>query len=364
MKSLWITIFVTLLPAASIPAQNNGIPQSSELLVVPAGDKFLRWHGHSGRSYFLQISDTENPLGKWLWVPIIESGNDEEISYEVDGTAEKGFYRLKYTDQVPGPGDTLETADFDNDGISNIDEIDPPAPFSAVDATDPLDDDTDADGMKDGYERANGLNPNDDGSDDPDQGAAGDLDGDGLSNADELASGADPNESDSDGDGLQDGEEYACSGCSGATDPMNPDTDGDEVPDGEDADPAELLVSWARTPDSSYMLIEVQTPFDAGFADDLNDKGEVLIGNGVWAGGIWTPKSAPDMTGILPGSVDETNPNGIGYEVLFDEWKFFNDDRKLLQTGRIHPTEGPGVDGAFVCPVFLGPYPIFPQSNL
>jgi hypothetical protein len=353
MKSLWIIFFVLLLPVASIPAQNNGIPQSSEFLVIPAGDKFLRWYGHSGRSYFLQISDSENPLEKWSWVPIIESGNDEEISYEVDGTAARGFYRLKYTDELPGPGETLETADFDNDGISNIDEIDPPAPFSAADATDPLNDDTDADGMKDGYERANGLNPNDDGSNDPDQGPAGDLDGDGLSNAAELASGADPNDSDTDGDGLQDGEEFACSACNGATDPTNPDTDGDGLLDGEDADPTEVLVSWAKTPNSSYMLIEVQTPFDAGFSDDLNDKGEVLIGNGVWAGGIWTPKQVPDITGVFPGSVSDDYPDGISYEASAGVWEFFNNDRKLLSTGYIRATEGPGVDSASVCPVFI-----------
>lgn len=104
MKLSGILLLVALIPSASITAQNNGIPQSSEFLIIPTGDKFPRWHGHAGRSYFIQVSDAENPLETWSWVPIIESGNDSDISYEVGGTAEKGFYRLKYTDQVPGPG--------------------------------------------------------------------------------------------------------------------------------------------------------------------------------------------------------------------------------------------------------------------
>ena len=271
MKLLGILLLATLFTSGSLPAQNNGIPQSSEFLVVPAGDKFLRWYGHLGRSYFLQVSDAEFPLEKWSWVPVIESGNDSDISYEVGGTAERGFYRLKYTNQVPGPGKTLETADFDNDGISNIIEIDPPSPLSAADATDPLDEDTDGDGMKDGYERTHGLKPNDDGSNDPDQGPAGDLDGDGLSNAEELASGSDPDDSDTDG---------------------------------------------------------------------------------VWTGGVWTPKTAPDITGVFPESVSDDYPDGIGYDVAFADWEFFNNDRKLLQVGLIQPTVGPGVDSPAYCPMF------------
>ena len=64
MKLLGILLLATLFTSGSLPAQNNGIPQSSEFLVVPAGDKFLRWYGHLGRSYFLQVSDAEFPLEK------------------------------------------------------------------------------------------------------------------------------------------------------------------------------------------------------------------------------------------------------------------------------------------------------------
>jgi hypothetical protein len=187
-------LILSLLLLATFPvrAEPPGISQSSELFTAPAGGKFLRWYGHSGRSYFMQVSDSNDPLNKWSWAPIIESGNNEEISYEVDGTADKGFFRLKHTDQLPGPGETLDTADFDRDGLSNIGEI---APASPLQSTDPLDGDTDSDGLKDGWERANGFDPNDNGTTNPANGANGDPDGDGVPNLTESQGSTNPQDS-------------------------------------------------------------------------------------------------------------------------------------------------------------------------
>ncbi len=212
MKFYLLILLFLLLPLASLPAQDNGIPQTSDLLIVPAGDKFLRWHGRANCSYFVQVSDATNPLVKWLWAPVIESGNDEEISYEVDGTAEKGFFRLKYTDQVPGPGETLESADFDGDFINNWDEI-------TTHSTDPLNPDSDGDGMDDFYEVwYYGTNPNNP-----------DSDGDGLSDGDEaFVYWTDPSKADSDNDGLSDGAEINLHG----TDPNDSDSDNDGMSDG------------------------------------------------------------------------------------------------------------------------------------
>ena len=66
-----------------------------------------------------------------------------------------------------------------------------------------------------------------------DQNGAGDPDNDGLTNLQELQHGADPINTDSDADGLSDGDEVHIHG----TAPNNPDTDGDGIPDGEDTDP-------------------------------------------------------------------------------------------------------------------------------
>lgn len=194
-------LLLLLISASPLTAQQVGLEQSSGLLVVPAGDKLLRWHGHIGRSYFVQVSDTNNPLAKWTWAPVIEAGNDEEISYEVDGTPSKGFFRLKYTTQPIPEGYSLDTADFDGDSLSNIDEIDPPPPLLASAATDPLNPDTDSDGMNDGWEVQHGLNPIDPFD------ANLDADNDGLTNLQEYQYGTDPNNADSDGDGRSDGEE-------------------------------------------------------------------------------------------------------------------------------------------------------------
>jgi len=107
--------------------------------------------------------------------------------------------------------------------------------------------DTDGDGLPDRWETGHGLSPTDPTGD---NGADGDPDSDGLTNAQEYAHGADPDNSDTDGDGLNDGDEVnihltnparADSDGDGlsdseelaqSTNPNNPDTDGDGLPDG------------------------------------------------------------------------------------------------------------------------------------
>jgi len=83
--------------------------------------------------------------------------------------------------------------------------------------------DSDGDGMPDGWELQNSLNPIvDDASDDADE--------DGLSNGNEYLEGTDPNDSDSDDDLLLDGEEVDTFG----TDPLDSDTDDDGLSDFEE----------------------------------------------------------------------------------------------------------------------------------
>ncbi|RYD37109.1 MAG: hypothetical protein EOP86_04245, partial [Verrucomicrobiaceae bacterium] len=79
--------------------------------------------------------------------------------------------------------------------------------------------DKDGDGMPDGWETANGLNPdvND---------AGGDPDADALSNLNEYRNNTNPNVADTDGDGVKDGAEVTAK-----TNPLNPDTDGDGLTD-------------------------------------------------------------------------------------------------------------------------------------
>jgi len=88
-------------------------------------------------------------------------------------------------------------------------------------------DDADGDGLPTTWETANGLDPNDDGTVDPNNGADGDPDSDDSTNAQEFANNTDPQDSDSDDDDLNDGAEALA-----GTDPKKPDSDGDSLNDG------------------------------------------------------------------------------------------------------------------------------------
>ena len=75
-----------------------------------------------------------------------------------------------------------------------------------------------------------GLNSNDDGSGNADNGANGDPDGDQVVNIDEYSNGTDPSNADTDDDGLTDGYELNTS----STSPTNADSDGDGLNDGQE----------------------------------------------------------------------------------------------------------------------------------
>ena len=105
-------------------------------------------------------------------------------------------------------------------------------------------DDRDNDGLSDSYEIANGLDPDDDGTNgesspgakDGPNGALGDPDDDGLTNTEERDLGSNPREADTDGDGLLDGVEDGggvfVSNTQTGTNPLEPDSDRDGLSDG------------------------------------------------------------------------------------------------------------------------------------
>ena len=217
-----VILFALVLTGRS----TTGIDESLEFVSPPTGNKFIRWHGVPGWTYFVQVSDPADHLKTWTFAPIIEGGNNEPISYEIDeppdGLPDKGFFRLKYTDQVPGPNETLDTADFDGDGLTNWDEIN-------IHHTDPLNPDTDGDGMPDGWEVSHALNPNNSAD------AANIFPGSNVSNLQAFNAGvrADPN----------------------AT-PTNKDGDGAE--DMVDADPNDKYVDWEPAGEASYAIVELE----------------------------------------------------------------------------------------------------------
>lgn len=332
---LFLIVFFSLFCAIpQLSAQGNGIEQASELVTV-GPDKFLRWYGHADRTYFIQVSDPNDHLNRWTWAPIIESGNDEDISYEVDGTADKGFFRLKYTTQLPGPNETLETADFDNDGIPNWDEI-------TYYQSDPLNADTDGDGMPDGYEATYYFDLNfDDGG--------YDYDGDGLSNLGEYIAGTDPYNRDTDGDGMDDGFEVthsldpldvadAASDADGdglsnlwefklRLNPELADSDGNGVSDAQEDRDQDGLTNILEI--NIYGTDPTQPDTDG---DGLNDGWEILYGysalinNETDADPTNDPDADPDNDGLINSAEEQigTNPNnwdtdGDGFSDLAED---------------------------------------------
>lgn len=126
---LAVVVF-SLLPVAvqAVNDQNEG-----SVLHLDAGTGAFRfsWNGTTGRTYFIQYSET---LMSWAYLPIIEQGSGESLAYglTVSSGTSKFFLRLRYTDQ---PATDPYTADFDGDGIPNGWEIENSLnPFDAADA--------------------------------------------------------------------------------------------------------------------------------------------------------------------------------------------------------------------------------------
>lgn len=162
--------------------------------------------------------------------------------------------------------------------------------------------DTDGDGMGDAYETSVGLDPNDNGSSDPErEGASGDFDGDGIDNITEHNNGTDPTQTDTDGDGADDNVETDTGSYvdidNRGSDPRIQDSDGDGLFDGPETGTG-TFVDLTNTGTS---------PVEDGDtdADAFGDAFEVLNN---------TPETPFDpFNNEIPGG-----PNPNGFAIAFD----------------------------------------------
>ena len=196
-RSLFICLALApALQAQALDPQAEFQAQSRpHLETLPSGEKSLQWTGQTGQTYFLQSS---TDLSSWTWLPTIQSGVTAPMSNPVSSTAPANFFRLVRTNKTAA---NPYTADFDGDGLSNLEEITArPRPGGTAGypdlnpniQTSPLDNDTDHDGLGDKWEQEHNLDPTDDGTLDLKNSPNGDPDDDGVSNSEEQANGTDP----------------------------------------------------------------------------------------------------------------------------------------------------------------------------
>ena len=144
-------------------------------------------------------------------------------------------------------GTDIYQTDSDFDGVSDYDEVGYDGDANSYNvATDlnPLNADTDSDGMGDGWEINFGYDPLvDDGAKNNDD------DSDGLINLEEFQNSTLPNNSDTDSDGISDGNEINIY----TTNPTNIDTDADGLIDGDEVDLYGTIPTNPDTDDDNVM---------------------------------------------------------------------------------------------------------------
>ena len=106
------------LAFSSLAQTASDLNEGSLLTQQPAtGTYTYSWWGVTGRTYFIQQSED---LFTWNYLPLIESGAGQVISWGFSTSSSKLFLRLKYSDIVTGDP---AGADFDGDGMSNFWEV-------------------------------------------------------------------------------------------------------------------------------------------------------------------------------------------------------------------------------------------------
>lgn len=275
-RSVLVGLAIWLAPVTQAQQQTPPVPSYDP----QTGVLRLDWSSSSNRTFFPQASTNLDP---WAYVGALHFGKGPHVGM-VQSNASKAFFRLQYSDLPVASEAEAGTADFDLDGLENLEELQQVH-------TDPLDGDTDGDELPDGWEVAHSINPLDDGSIDPANG------GDGLFTiSPPSGSGVYSPSIITNRQALQQGVQAHASATL-------LDKDGDGIPDGVDAGPLSRSIDWESDgllPRFVHVPLAGYNFTDHGPVNGCNDRGDVVTQKALYSGGSWYPLAQADIGSSKP----------------------------------------------------------------
>jgi FG-GAP repeat protein/thrombospondin type 3 repeat protein len=217
------------------------------------GSAYVLRRTASGWTEERKLLSSDDSAGDFFGQPVAISGTTVVCAARGEDDPGGGsVYIFDLSPSAPPPTGTGPCPDTDGDGLLDTNEA---TLAQGTGCPNPLDPDSDDDGLNDGAEVAAGTNP-----------CNPDTDGDGLFDGTEVGTAQagcpNPLNPDSDEDGLSDGAEVA-----GGTNPCAADTDGDGVPDASDPLPLQPGVTCGLLEE---MMRTVATDIDALDLDLFN----------------------------------------------------------------------------------------------
>jgi|GEM_PF-3051243 len=243
----------------------------------------LDWQSPKNRTFFLQFT---NDLLNWNYDGTLDFGIGHHQKL-IDSEAPTRFFRLRYSDLPIATLGEAQSADFDLDGLSNLTEL-------QESRTDPLGNDTDGDGLPDGWEVSHWISPLDNGSIDPANGPDGEF------RSAAVASRAVPTVAAAAEASLTvvtNANAYAA-GVQAHPAATPEDKDGDGIPNALDAGPLSRSIDWQGVPVAPKLVYIPLAGYDSTVHEAVlgcNRRGDVLASRALFTEGSWHMLAKPSF---------------------------------------------------------------------